>query len=729
MFKEERNRMKNLLSEIPLSHFIVSSQLVLVVFIFLSYFLIFEAFHILFIIFLVSVIAVSTALLFLTDYTFDLLGFAILIFVLFGVSMISLQMESILARGTAYLIEMSFLLSSFISIALGLYLFISRAGDITKKSIYFILWIYSFLLLLYIPLSNIYLIKPGFGHGELSIMSIGLPLSIISTVLNVAFLKEEESVKNVMRKGNLRRLFGDHTGAKLFYEKNIDEVTKEKGLLTLLADMEFHDGNFSDAVRYYQRCLDFSGARNYHRISYAQFQMRSFSDAFENQKTAISKRGSAEDWLLMGKIAGGLNEPDKKSEYYHNAIERDEWSWEAHHEISRFTDDEDERRYHLRKALETGEYTPYKRKVLKDLEGVGSFVPVFLHPADTGFWNEDDHSSTEFEISHIDVFAEALISSLEIKDPYVWDQIYEIVGSVKEKEGWTEIPVDEEQDTINEMIRALLKTCIKETDAIPDLERLIGTKVEREASYTLGVIYGLSGDHSKSIHYFEKITTGKLMTRALAAKGVVHYMQGDLGRAMGSLNTAAALGYRGNDIWDTLALVAERLGEDEQSYYYLSKKNHLPLHLRCSKEPTVFADVLECAQMRGYDKALKYAEMIDKGGTFSLERAILLMFNGLVEEAMKILNGFLKNDPEQPDVLFCRGVAKMYQKRPNEAIQDIQKAIDFGEGDPLYLFYKGLILYRKKDFKEALTSFRYVSKRRPNWDKNRYYLTICKGRV
>ena len=723
MFDKEKNRMKNLLSEMPLTHFIISSELILFIFIFISYYMAYELINIIFLIFLSSVLALSLGLLFLTDYMLDMVGLATTIFILFGVSMTSLQLESIIASGEVHFVNMSFLFTSIVLVLVGLYLFKNKAGNVTKRTVYFITWIYSLLLFLYIPLSDLYLIKPGFGHGELSILGIGLPLSIISAVLNLGYIKEEELVNDALKKGDLRRLFGDLTGAKEHYLKDVDQVTNNGTLLTSLADMSLQEGNFIEAIRYYLRCLDFAGARNYHRASVAYLRIRSFSEALENQKTALSKEDSAANWLWLGKIAGERKDIERQKECFEKALERDEGYWLTYYEMARATEDEEERQGHLDKALQCGRYTPFKRKLLKDIKGVGRFAPIFLHPAELEFWDEKESDEKRFDMEYLDIMADAFVSSLDIKDTKMLEQFYRMTEAIHDGEELNRVSFEKPR---SRFLFYILRATTGETDVISDLEKLIGTEAEQEACYALSILYGLSGEYSKSFYYLDKIRSGDLMAKTLSVKGVLHYLEGDYGRAMGSLNTAAALGYQGNDIWDAMAKIAEDMTEKEQSFYYLSRKNFLPLHLRCTDKTTIIADVLECAHVRSYDNALKRFFKIDKDDSYPLEKTVLMMFNGQVEQAIDRLNSRLKEDLEQPDLLFCRGVAEMYQRHHEEALVDIDKAIEIGGDDPLYIFYRGLIKYREKEYDEALRSFRYVSKKRPGWDKNRYYLAVTK---
>ncbi|MGM0510285.1 MAG: hypothetical protein ACQESD_04060 [Thermoplasmatota archaeon] len=726
MFDKEKNRLKNLLSDLPLIPFIITSELILFIFVFISYFLADEVITITFLVFLSSVLIVSLGLLFLTDYMLDIVGLATIIFVLFGVSMTSLQVESIMASGEIHFVNLSFLFTSVILVVVGLYLFKTKVGSISKKSVYFFMWMYSFLLLIYIPLSDLYLIKPGFGHGELSILGIGLPLSIISAFLNIGYIKEEKLVKDALRRGNLRRLFGDITGAKEHYLKDLDQLTNKEALLTLLADMSLQEGDFIEAIRYYLRCLDFAGARNYHRASVAYLRIRSFSEAYEYQKTALSKNDSTENWLWLGKIAGERNDVERQKECFEKALERDEGYWLTYHEMARGAEDEEERQDYLHKALSCGRYTPFKRKLLKDIQGVGRFAPIFLHPAELEFWDEKEGDEERFDMKYLDTMADAFVSSLDIKDTQILEQFYRMTEAIHDGEELNRVSFEKPR---SRFLFYILRATSGETDVISELEKLVGTASEQEACYALSILYGLSGEYSKSFYYLDKIRSGTLIAKTLSVKGVLHYLEGDYGRAMGSLNTAAALGYQGNDIWDAMAKIAEDMSEEEQSFYYLSRKNFLPLHLRCTDKTTIIADVIECAHVRGYDNALKSIFKIDKDDSFPLEKTVLMMFNGQVEQAIDRLNSQLKNDPQQPDLLFCRGVAKMYQRDHEEALIDIDKAIEIGREDPLYVFYRGLIKYRGKEYDEALRSFRYVSKKRPGWDKNRYYLAVTKGSV
>ncbi len=724
MFNKEKNRMKNLLSDFPLIHFIISTEIILFIFVFISYFLAFELANMIFLIFLVSVLVVSLGLMFFTDYILDIVGLSIILFILFGVSMASLQLESTLASGTIHFVNLSFIFTSVVLVVVGLYLFKTKVGSITKKSVYFFMWVYSFVLLLYLPLSGLYLIKPGFGHGELSIVGIGLPLSIISTALNIAYIKEEKIIKDALRRGNLRRLFGDITGARNRYKEDLGRITNKGALLTSLGDMSLQEGDFIEAIRYYLRCLDFAGARNYHRASVAYLRIRSFSEALENQKTALIKDDSAANWLWLAKIAGERNDIERQKECFENALERDEEYWLTYYEMARGSEKEEEKQYHLDKALQSGGYTPFKRKLLKDIEGVGQFAPIFLHPADIELWKKERNDKNGSDMKYLDTLADALVSSMDMNGTKILDQIYRMTEAMGESKELDRSKFDE---PTSQLFLSLLKATAGNLDVISELERSIGTEAEQNACYALSILYGLSGKYSKSFYYLDKIKSGDLMAKALSVKGVLHYLEGDHGKAMGSLNTAAALGYRGNDIWDTMAKVAGELSEEEQSFYYLSRKNHLPIHLRCTEKAAVIADVMECAHVRGYENALKSIIKIDRHDSYQLEKTVLMMFNGQIEQAIDRLNSRLKNDLEQPDILFSRGVAKMYQRRHEEALVDIEKAIEIGGEDPLYIFYRGLIKYREKEYDEALRSFRYVSRKRPGWDKNRYYLAVTKG--
>ena len=107
-----------------------------------------------------------------------------------------------------------------------------------------------------------------------------------------------------------------------------------------------------------------------------------------------------------------------------------------------------------------------------------------------------------------------------------------------------------------------------------------------------------------------------------------------------------------------------------------------------------------------------------------LQQAIGLHGQGVIAEAERLYRLFLDQEPKQPDALALLGVLLSGKGKHNEALQNLEQAVQCDPEAPLFRYYLGNLFATTGDCSKAVASYREALNLKPDYAEAHYGLGL-----
>ncbi|MFO7990857.1 MAG: hypothetical protein R6U61_01005 [Thermoplasmata archaeon] len=670
---------------------------------------------------LLGITLLSSLMIVLLNFRFDGMGLLATMLILGGLSLFSFQIEGAYGLKKIQIVNIAFISSSILTIFLGIFLLKKKVGLISRRSSFFLAWIYSMIFFMYFPILELYYPRGGIGYGEVSSLAISLGVSLIAFLSLYRISKVKGMTNKFLEKGDVRRVIGDLEGAELNYKEAL-EYSESAVIKTRLGDLYFQKGELDRSIQMYNLCLGFIGDRNYRRGAICAHFLDQQDIALQLIEKAIKKEESPENLYVQGRIFSSLNEGVKEKESYKESLELDDDFWPSLEAVGDLKGEEEKNDYYIQ-ALSSGGYQHSKRDLLLKIKGIGKFTPLFINPGDLNVWEMEEH----------DIVPEAIIPMIEeimylmnIDGPELWEKTYDILESRNDIDVLNKL---EESDEVR-LMRIVLECALgKEVDG--DLIDEMGSNDHRNgAYYSMGISKGIQGKYDEALYHLKKINSRHFKTLSKAAEGCIRYMMGEYKAARDDLRTAIAIGYEGDDIKESISITLKKLGIKSLDHFYRHKKYEMPISLLITEKCDIF-DVIELACYGYMNRSHRQLQILRNNyqNKYEMLNGLLVFFQGRYKNVIGTFNNLIEQDPEETDYLFIKGISLIGLGENEKALVELNKAIHQGGADPIYLFYRGVALYRLGRKKEAHDDFKSVYYERPSWEKNLFNLRLTRGLI
>ncbi len=616
-------------------------------------------------------------------------------FVITGIATAVLQLEISYWQGYIHPVNAAFILSSLGAVAAGIMITRIKAGDITHDTTVLLFWCISLLLLLYIPLSPFVIAA---SEGEITFVGMGITMSILSSTYFVARQRRGENIDELLEQGNLRRLLGDIEGAEIRYRQALRSNPSNEKVLTFLGDLYFDSDRCSQALSSYIRCLEFNDGRNLRRAALSSLLLG--QNAVKLMKKAVKSNPSPDNWFVLGAAYGNIGEKEKERSCYQKALSIDSEHWLSIYGISKIDKD-----ISLKvEALITGDYSPEKRHILISMGGSNEFVDLFLHPAELKLREEGkvEPALQRFMLGE-------LLSSIEIDDPDIWESSQNFLEDYPDCQVPSAVGSGEEAL----LVSGILKAACGSYEAVNDLKKV---DEDDRAKYALAVVQTLRKNYRDALAVLKSISKPRLAPKAYALIGSIHYRIGRGNDALAAYQKAKLLGYQRSEIEETINTLRAEMEMWPIRLY--QSPSDIPLSLLVEKHPSE-ADIIEYAARGIYDVTFESLGVKEKTA------GLIRFLGGDLKNALNLFESGLEKNQEDPDVLLGMALCELVRENTEKSLSYFNQAVELGEKDPLYLFYRGKALYQLGRNGEALQDFKTVYFSRPGWSKNIYYIKKC----
>lgn len=736
MISQLEGAAKRLINIYPFQRFIRSVEVIVLIFL-ISFFVYDDPFPSLFfsifVFFLIGAV-IFTFIVLLYRYSIDIMGLLAILFILLGISIISLQVEGIFGRGGIYLANAAFITNSALAIGLGIFLLIKKVGNLSKKALFLSLWMFSLLLILYLPISKLYFPKSGFGFGEFSSGVVGGILSLMG-FLSYQFQRfKENDIQESLTAGDTRRLLGDVDGSKKYYGKALEVDPDNMDVVSRLADLYFEKRDFSDALICYNKQPSWNEGRNYFRGSFVYSAIDEKQKALEYQKEALKMKTSAPRWTWMGILFRRKDDEEKAKECFSKALEEDQRFYPALFELGRLKEEEEKKKRFLLEAFKEAKEGAYKRKILKEMD-IGGMLPIYLYPYEIEFWGRGRKG---IDIDIAKELLRDLISMLDIRNPTLleWGESrIECLSEDEDKDD--ELPtVNDRGEVEKELIECLIRSVKGEVkNALEGLSELLEKNIDErkksEIQYFMGIILGVIDQDERSLELLEKVDDRELKSKVTLARAGVHYLKNDIKRCKEILKLYLFMDEERSEIWENLKKVSSSDEDDYQDIYFSLKSREPPLTVYSTSDPRSLVDVVEAAAYQRYEKAYEMLKKTyntdekDVGPLYEFIKSALYILKNEHIKGLETYKKLSERYPEKSECYFGLGRALFSLDKPKNALRRFNNALELKKDDPLYLFYRGVVLFKTKRFEKAKDDFMKVQKKRPGWNKNYHFLTRC----
>ncbi len=721
---EELKEIAALLYKIPFIKFLGISEFTIIILIGAhllapSNYLTFINYALLFL--LLGITLLSSLMIVLLNFRFDGMGLLATMMILGGLSLLSFQIEGAYGLEKLQIVNIAFIISSVMTILLGVFFLKKKVGLMSRRSAFFLVWIYSMIFFMYFPILDLYFSKAGVGYGEVSSLAVSLGLSLAAFLSLYRISKVGGITEKLLEKGDIRRVIGDLKGAELYYNKAL-EHSQSAVIKTRLGDLYFQKGELDRSIQMYNLCLGFRGDRNYRRGAICAHFLDQQDIALQLIEKAIQKDESPENLYVQGRIFSSLNEGEKERESYEKSLELDGEFWPSLEAMGDLKDEDERNEYYIQ-ALSSGGYQHSKRELLLKIKGIGKFTPLFINPGDLKMWEMETH----------DIVPEAMVPMIEemmylmnIDEPELWERTYDILKSGDDIDVLNLLKENDEARLMKIILACALNKEI-DVDLIDEIEN---NDHKNGAYYSLGLSKGIQGKYEEALYHLKKINSRHFKTLSKAAEGCIRYMMGEYKVARDDLRTAISIGYEGDDIKESIAKTLKELGIKSLDHFYRHKKYDLPVSLLITDNCDIF-DITELACYGYMNRAHRQLQILRTTlqNRYKMLNGLLVFFQGRYTKVIRIFDDLVKEDPEETDYLFIKGISFVGLGENEKALDELNKAIHRGGADPIYLFYRGVALFRLGRKKEAHDDFKSVYYERPSWEKNLFNLRLTRDQI
>ncbi len=698
--------------------FILFSQLAIVSLILLSFFV--QGYprfivHNLLLITVSSTIVISLSIFILSDYSVDRVGFLAGILLLSSFTLTILQVEWWLAYDSFEITIVLLLVTTIMSAAAGIYLIHNKIGNLSRRSIFMLTWIFSLFMILYFPLASYYLPFVTRERANVFVLFLAVIASTIFSILSIVNIKIKTDQIKWLDAGDMRRILGDTKGAEQNYRRAL-EVGPSEEVHTRLGDLFFTQGDHEQALSHYNRALGHLGDRNYRLAAISSSAIGLYANSITLIRQGLLVKTSPCNWYILGRMFKGAGEQELEPDCYREALAVDDAFWPAYAGLGEVAA-EDESTEFDEMALNKGGYHPDKRYILKRIGGTGKFVPIFLHPADLTFWETE---SREIKSSTLRTMLEYILESLDITNTDVLEAADEALSEINDLGVIDLLTNTRHPDGI--ILKSIFRAAFHEDIDGPELESIADPVRQDLAYYIMGLVSGMDGECDKALRYLSNVKSIYIRPRALATRGCIFYLSDKAVEAKRNWLASLSLGYDGDELRESLSRFALEKGEIQQSHYFSRDVSPFPEIVLSDEEDKSVIEFIRRACVGSEENTLP-----DPASEYHRFAGAFKFLKGEYTSAEEHFNVVLKQDRDDADGHLGRGISLLGKRKFKLALEEFQSALELNDSDPLYYFYRGIALFRLGKNKKALADFKTVFIYRPGWDRNNHYISVCIG--
>ncbi len=628
---------------------------------------------------LAFIIIITTLQLFFGEHSLGGISAVGGFFIYVGIAMFVLQLETIYGQGYVHFVNLLSMATSGMASVVGLVIVKSRSGRLQRKTLTLLFWNISLLMILYLPLSHLFFTVVGTGEGELTFIGLGTALSVIFAFYYIKREKSSDIVAREIDEGISRRLLGDIAGARENFDKAIRNGSKKA--YTLLGDVEFGEGRYTEALNAYVRAED--NERNARRISLTSLALGMKEQAQRYAAEALKSNTSPQNWYMLGLSFRSMGDKKREVRCYQEALEMDPDHWPSLEGLALLGERTD-----IREAFLRGGYEPEKRILLKKLRSGDPFLKVILHPADPEVWKTDEEDK---ELD--DVLLQAVMERFDLtKD-------MELCGE------------DERR-----FIQGLKKASRGDDEAHRIFRSLEDSWFENEALFATSALHTVKGDYDKAIDVLKTIDDPSIAPTSFQLMAAIHRMKDELYPALEYYRKTMALGHSKKEVADALAGVAGELSLELEAAQAHAFKPDLPIEMLTGRNESL-EDMVEMVEAR---KETEIPSPLKED--HRLFGAFAELLSGKLPQTVESFEDVLDEDPANPMAELGLSICSYASGDLEDALDHVEKAIGIGGKDPLFSFYRGRILYSLGQKEKSLGELEYVYKQRPAWNRNVLHL-------
>ncbi len=709
--------LKSITRRIPTIKFVLISQVIVLSLVLLSFIVpgyLEVILHNILLVMLSFTILTSLLIFSLSDYSVDKIGFIAGVLLLSSLTLTILQAEWWIVYGRFEITIILLLVSTIITAAVGIYLIYNKLGRLGRKSIFMLTWIFSLFILLLFPLASEYLPFVTRERVITIVLFIALLTSTLFAILLTVNLWMKKSHLKLLDAGDMRRILGDTRGAEDHYTEALKLETAVGEVHTRLGDLFFAEGEHERALSHHEKSLGYLGDRNYRLAAVSASAIGLYAEAVTLIRKGLLAKTSPANWYILGRMFKHTGDHELESDCYRESLALDDQFWPAYFALAESVEG-DEAFALFETALEKGGYDPSKREILKKLKSAGQFAPIFLHPADISFWKEE---SGEVNSEVIRSLLEYIIESLEITDPDIWETVNEAISNLDDFEANGFLTNTRQPEGI--ILRSIFCGSLGVKCEDEELKSLKNTERQDIAYYILGILKGIEADYNTALKYLSSVESIEVKPRAYAVKGCIYYQLNKPIEARRNWRTSLSLGYTGDDLLESLSLLAHELGEKEQSSYFSKTILSFPEIVLSDKEDD---SIIEYIRRVSGNYHYEISE-IPLSNNPKMAGAVKFL-KGEYNQAEKLFDSVLKEAPEDADGHLGIGICLLGKRKFKAALKEIESAIEIKGSDPLHYFYRGIANFRLGKKQEALADFKTVFVHRPGWERNNHYISVC----
>ncbi|MFO8110038.1 MAG: tetratricopeptide repeat protein [Thermoplasmata archaeon] len=661
----------------------------------------------------VSLTIILSILIFVqSDYSVDKIGLIAGLLILSSLTLTVLQVEWWIVHGKFEITIILLLITTIISASVGIYLIYRKLGVLSRKSIFMLTWLFSLFMILYFPLEFEYFPYVSRGRVNIIILFIAISVSTISSILLTINLSMRRDHMKLLDAGDMRRILGDAKGAELYYEKALDVGFETGEIHTRLGDIFFTKGDHERALSHYNKSIAYLKDRNYRLAAVSSSAMGLYADSIKLIRQGLLVKTSPPNWYILGRMFKQTGDKELELDCYREALALDGTFWPAYAGLADSAEDAQDL---FQIALEKRGYHISKRELLKKLEAAGRFAPLFIHPADLDLWESE---GSEIRNDVVRILLEYIVGSLEISDPASWQAANEALSDLDDVHDF----LADTRSPDGMILRNIFLGSVGDDLEERGLRALKNTGQQDMAYYILGLFKGIRGELEKALRYFDMVESIHLRPRAYAAKGCIYYLKNNPSEARRNWRTAMSLGYTQDDLSESMSRLARELGETEQSYYFSRTVSSFPEIVLSDEDDE---HIIEQIRKATINNDYRFTDI--SASDHPLLMGTVRFMKGDYSRAEEHFNRILEKDNDDADGHLGRGMCLLGKRRFEDALEELEIAIELNGSDSIYYFYRGIANFRSGNKEKALADFNHVYIDNPGWERNNHYISVCIG--